>query len=40
LDDPDLAFSDRIATAIEMAEQIADGFLRLGELIALVRTVE
>jgi Transglutaminase-like superfamily len=37
LDDPDLAFSDRIAMSIEMAEQIADGFLRLGELTALVQ---
>jgi hypothetical protein len=27
----------RIAMSIEMAEQIADGFLRLGELTALVQ---
>jgi hypothetical protein len=37
LDDPDLAFSDRIAMMIEMAEQIADGLLRLGELTAFVQ---
>jgi hypothetical protein len=37
LGNPDLAFSDRIAMSIEVAEQIADGFLRLGELAALVQ---
>jgi Transglutaminase-like superfamily len=37
LDDPDLAFSDRIAMSIEVAEQIADGFLRLDELTALAQ---